>query len=422
MEDEACYEEGNGEEVMVEIVGSDVYVDGVSSGHKEGDFGDEQIRALEASKLKESVDFCASEVAANSRCGADFPESVVSGELTGGGGNVVNGEEISEQYQKAAEIAGDGVEADAVMANSLSNVHSFDPLDGDEDNVHEEIRITYQRKDRRVNLPEKSVILHSDSNVVGMNGFQKIYELAERRSVVISAKLFSVDDMVSQLQALARSPNNGPEFHYNVRSFFEGFRSSIVSTETKLDDLITCEDFEFDFHSSEGIVQSYPSEQFLQDHMKEAGNLRIGAATDFLNSTMPIRNSRKRFSDGSYPTEEVEMDETVKRSENWGSLPAKLILRFAETKSLPTEMKLNKMFRRFGPLMESKTEVDHGSGHAKVVFKRGSDAEVALNSSKNFNVFGSVRVDYEINYLSMISLKVSPLSAPQNSKDTKLQP
>ena len=78
--------------------------------------------------------------------------------------------------------------------------------------------------------------------------------------------------------------------------------------------------------------------------------------------------------------------------------PAELVMNFTEFKSVPSETNLNKMFRRFGRLKESETEVDRVSSRARVVFKKRADAEVALGSAKKFKIFGSVLVNYQLNY------------------------
>lgn len=84
-------------------------------------------------------------------------------------------------------------------------------------------------------------------------------------------------------------------------------------------------------------------------------------------------------------------------------------MKFTEGIYFPSEIHLNKMFRRFGPLMESETEVDRQSGRARVVFKKCSDAEVAHSSAGKFNIFGSIVVNYELNYTPLISYKPLPL-------------
>ena len=68
------------------------------------------------------------------------------------------------------------------------------------------------------------------------------------------------------------------------------------------------------------------------------------------------------------------------------------------------------MFRRFGPLKEGETEVERESGRARVVFKKCSDAEVALNSAAKFSIFGAAAaVSYELNYNPVVQYKPSPI-------------
>ncbi|CAA2971191.1 Non-specific serine threonine kinase [Olea europaea subsp. europaea] len=99
------------------------------------------------------------------------------------------------------------------------------------------------------------------------------------------------------------------------------------------------------------------------------------------------------------------------------SLPAKLVLNFAKRDFLPSEINLTRIFKRFGPLMESKTEVDRDSGCAKVIFKRGSDAEVAFSSARNFNIFGPVLINYQLVHLPATSIQSFPLAIYQGQED-----
>ncbi|KAL5073866.1 hypothetical protein RYX36_012850 [Vicia faba] len=92
--------------------------------------------------------------------------------------------------------------------------------------------------------------------------------------------------------------------------------------------------------------------------------------------------------------------------------PAELVMNFAEFNSVPPEANLNKMFRRFGPLKESETEVDRVSSWARVVFKKCVDAEVAFSSAKKFNIFGSVLINYQLNYTPSALFKASSVLAP----------
>ncbi|KAF5186201.1 Serine/threonine-protein kinase ATM [Thalictrum thalictroides] len=78
------------------------------------------------------------------------------------------------------------------------------------------------------------------------------------------------------------------------------------------------------------------------------------------------------------------------------SYPMALLMSFSELDSIPSEMNLNKIFRRFGPLKESETEVVRDTSSAKVVFKKQADAEVAFSSAAKFSIFGSAQVNYQL--------------------------
>ncbi|KAL6501179.1 hypothetical protein OROHE_025042 [Orobanche hederae] len=244
-----------------------------------------------------------------------------------------------------------------------------------------------------------------------------IDERPEGRSMVLSVESFSVSEMLSQLEVVAHEPKRRHNFINVIHNFFMGFRSWIAlnrRVRKKRAEQTTPGppgvEYEFDDVSdsywTDRIVHNYSEEQMLSNRVNGLGNSQLvpfGVEKPVKTCRRP--NSRKRFSDQMTPD---GLDERVKRRKQ-ESLPTELILKFAERSRIPSEINLNKMFRRFGPLMESETEVDHESGCAKVIFKRGSDAEVAGDSSEKFNIFGPVLVSYQIGYDPLISVKVLPL-------------
>ncbi|KAJ6720317.1 TUDOR/PWWP/MBT SUPERFAMILY PROTEIN [Salix viminalis] len=98
--------------------------------------------------------------------------------------------------------------------------------------------------------------------------------------------------------------------------------------------------------------------------------------------------------------------------------PAELVMHFPVVDSVPSEISLNKMFRRFGPLKESETEVDRDTNRARVIFKRCSDAEAAYGSAPKFNIFGPILVNYQLNYSISVPFKTPPLF--QDEEDATL--
>ncbi|RWW57871.1 hypothetical protein BHE74_00035311 [Ensete ventricosum] len=94
-------------------------------------------------------------------------------------------------------------------------------------------------------------------------------------------------------------------------------------------------------------------------------------------------------------------------------MPTALVLTFSEASSIPAEADLIKLFGRYGPLMEAETEVTKSKNHAKIVFKRRSDAEVALSNAGKYSIFGHTLVSYRLRILEAepkASLSSTPLS------------
>uniref|UniRef100_A0A1J3HCE1 Serine/threonine-protein kinase ATM n=1 Tax=Noccaea caerulescens TaxID=107243 RepID=A0A1J3HCE1_NOCCA len=81
------------------------------------------------------------------------------------------------------------------------------------------------------------------------------------------------------------------------------------------------------------------------------------------------------------------------------SAPNALILKFADSSSVPSEEKLNSIFNRYGPLRESETQIMKKGKKAKVVFKRGEDAKTAFSSSGKYSTFGPSLLSYSLKYV-----------------------
>ncbi|CAF1877799.1 BnaC02g03440D [Brassica napus] len=79
--------------------------------------------------------------------------------------------------------------------------------------------------------------------------------------------------------------------------------------------------------------------------------------------------------------------------------PNALILKFASSGSVPSEEKLNSIFNSYGPLREAETRVMKKGKKARVVFKRGEDAETAFSSSGKYSIFGPSLLSYSLKYV-----------------------
>ncbi|KAJ8557100.1 hypothetical protein K7X08_002725 [Anisodus acutangulus] len=230
--------------------------------------------------------------------------------------------------------------------------------------------------------------------------------------VVIPTELPSPKELLSQLQLVAWAPLKGYNFLKTITTFFSGFRNSVVVRQKRQNSSAGkpgggrkkrasqtaagfAEEFEFDdvndSYWTDRIVQNYGEEQPLQNSQSGEGGEHQLTVHDPEKSNKPGRRSytRKRKPSADHDmTPSVPPEDIEKRKHE----PAELILIFAEGGLLPSEMNLNKMFRRFGPLKELETEVHQESSRARIVFKRGSDAEVAHSSVGKFNIFGSRQV------------------------------
>lgn len=152
--------------------------------------------------------------------------------------------------------------------------------------------------------------------------------------------------------------------------------------------------------ASERVVQS--QNETVDAHVQTATEMVVPTG---LNST-----------DKDGPLESVEPE-----SENGveDPYPTALILTFTDLDSVPSEANLNDIFRKYGPLYESKTEVMKKSRRAKVVFKRTSDAETAFSNTGKCSIFGTALVSYRLKFLP--PTKVSLRQTKRCRKDANLE-
>ncbi|XP_022765322.1 uncharacterized protein LOC111310282 [Durio zibethinus] len=253
------------------------------------------------------------------------------------------------------------------------------------------------------------------------------FEDGHRKRMNITAEYSSLDELLSQLHLAACDPMKSFNSFNIVISIFSDFRDSVVLDQLpgdksggkrkKLPNSIIGfpETFEFedmsDTYWTDRIVQNGSEEQ--PSHGNERGQYQI-VPVDLGKPLQKGRKSRKRYSDFNH-------DLTAQKAPGYVDerAPAELVMNFSEINSVPSETKLNKMFKHFGPLKESETEVDRETSRARVVFRRSSDAEVAYNSAGKFNIFGTVAVNYQLNYTISESFKAL-LYAPTLAEETSL--
>ncbi|GMI84858.1 hypothetical protein HRI_002155100 [Hibiscus trionum] len=251
------------------------------------------------------------------------------------------------------------------------------------------------------------------------------FEDALQNMMSFMANYSSLEELLSQLHEAACDPMKN-SFSLIV-NFFSNFRDSVVVDQHPGDKVGdkrkkspnsifgTPETFEFedmnDTYWTDRIVQNGSEEQL--SHGNGRGQYQI-VPVQLEKPLQKGRKSRKRYSDGNHDLTSQKPPGYVDER-----APAELVMNFTEINSVPSETKLNKMFKHFGPLKESETEVDRETSRARVVFRRSSDAEVAYNSAGKFNIFGPVAVNYQLNYTISESFKAS-LYAPTLAEENPL--
>ncbi|XP_074276356.1 uncharacterized protein LOC141600079 [Silene latifolia] len=233
----------------------------------------------------------------------------------------------------------------------------------------------------------------------------------------------SLDEMLSQLHLFAQDPMKGYNFLGEIVGFFVEFRNLAVSNQrqrmrrgpgkkrkSSTPVVGTPETFEFDDRNDsywrDMVVQNNAEAKPSRRGRKRKDEQGLSVDSEKPSQSKPRKSSRKQYFHGSLgSTVETSSGDKEKQKQ----LPTELLLNFTGMGTIPSEINLNKMFRCFGPLKESETEIDLQSSRARVVFKKRSDAEVAYSSAAMFNIFGSTLVNYQLNYTPSGSFKTCPL-------------
>lgn len=276
-------------------------------------------------------------------------------------------------------------------------------------------------------------------------------------SLIVPYEYSSPDVMLSQLCLAARDPMKGYSFLSLLVDFFSDFRNSIsleratLLKQKKYEKIghrirkqcntnnISKETFDFeemsDSYWADMVIQSSPEEQPSHRSRKRKQISDFVVPTELDGSSYededPLRLSlvldfqgKNRNDDYLYANEKPSSKSCKKKKNSRIMLPldkqavvaektmhrlndnkyvndfspTALLMSFMDSDSVPSEMNLNKIFRRFGPLKESETKVLRDTGSATVIFKKQSDAEVAFSSAAKFSIFGPVRVSYQLRF------------------------
>ncbi|XP_021753994.1 uncharacterized protein LOC110719379 [Chenopodium quinoa] len=245
-----------------------------------------------------------------------------------------------------------------------------------------------------------------------------------------TVKQSSLVEFLAQLHLSARDPMKGYSFFNDIISFFSEFRKVAVTTQRKrlrkgssrkkkpsIPVVGSPETFEFDDRNdsywTDMVVQDSAEAKPARRSRKRKDKQVVSGDHEKPLQQNPRKLSRKQLHHSNHVSTPVVSTEDEKQLD----LPTELRLNFGEMDSVPSEVNLNKMFRRFGPLKESETEIDVQSSRARVVFKKRSDAEVAYSSAATYNIFGSTPVNYQLNYTPFASFS-TPLALTNGIENT----
>ncbi|CAN8279332.1 unnamed protein product [Cochlearia groenlandica] len=245
-----------------------------------------------------------------------------------------------------------------------------------------------------------------------------------------SGESLSVESFVSQLRCAATDPVGDKVVSEITVGFFLDFRNSLASQQF-IPDMVSrkrgrpsnpngggTEAFEFeesgDTYWTDRVIHNGGEEQ---GPTTEKGNYQIAPVelkpAQVQRTRRPYRRRQSQISvpPSSASNKPANFDENA---------PAEIIMTFSETDTIPSEKNLSKMLGHFGTLKESLTEVDKENNRARVVYRKGADAEVAYNSAGRFNIFGTMTVKYELSYTITETFKVQPYVVSLGEVETAL--
>ncbi|KAG7560875.1 hypothetical protein ISN45_Aa05g023520 [Arabidopsis thaliana x Arabidopsis arenosa] len=241
----------------------------------------------------------------------------------------------------------------------------------------------------------------------------------------------STESFVSQLHCAATDPVKENVVSDIAAGFFLDFRNSSASQQVTTEkvskkrgrpsnsDVAGTESFDFeetgDTYWTDRVIHNGGEEQTPPT---EKGNYQVVPVelkpAEVQRTRRPYRRRQSQISiPHSASKKPADFDENA---------PAEIIINFSETDTIPSEKSLSKMFRYFGPIQESQTEVDKEKNRARVVFRKGADAEVAYDSAGRFNIFGAKVVKYEISHTITETFKVQPYVVTLGEEDAAVCP
>ncbi|XP_014491896.1 uncharacterized protein LOC106754400 [Vigna radiata var. radiata] len=238
----------------------------------------------------------------------------------------------------------------------------------------------------------------------------------------------SVSGMTSQLFLAAKNPT-GQSFSSRLVHFFAEFRNSIsLEYSASLERKLSCEQMLgddtgatslgafatvtsepcIDSYWTDRIIESIPEKQSLTKYQNERAIFLPETLSEANPICLKLPPSAEITTDLSINQQDSDRhfgSESSKPAEHWdesstpGFSPTALTLKFSNLDSVPSTTDLNEIFSRFGPLIQSKTELLERTNSVRVVFLKRSDAEAAFSSAGKYSIFGPSLVSYRLKIL-----------------------
>ncbi|GAB4856727.1 hypothetical protein Ancab_014641 [Ancistrocladus abbreviatus] len=271
---------------------------------------------------------------------------------------------------------------------------------------------------------------------------------SKRKRTLPPVECSSSDEMLSQLRLAAKDLLFGYSFPGSMVPFFSDFRNSIVQdnqSSEKHEDSVwevsagksnerstsalnersegrnsglkkerVAKGETIEVSKFEGIEDSYWTDRIISVPEQKAFLVHEDEPEVIPDppsiSGMPA-GLLDKASDCDTSTNLDSMRETGSKDKSENYSPTAMILNFSDPDAIPSESKLNNIFRGFGPLLESETEVMKKGKRAKVVFEKVSDAESAFSKSGKFETFGPSLFRYTLDY-SPVLRKAPSIKSP----------
>ncbi|CAK8571969.1 unnamed protein product [Lathyrus sativus] len=260
----------------------------------------------------------------------------------------------------------------------------------------------------------------TDGNADSFSGnesdsFSPSLEETQKSSLTIPTEVSSLDDLLSLLQRVAQEPQGDYRLLNVIVSFFSDFRNSIAMADDSKKEILPTDEVGTIRRKQPvgGSPKTFDSDDLNDTHCIQNGSeeqqSQRSSRLDHPEKPVHVYARRSYSKKQCFDSNHAEIREKPSGYIDEKS-PAELVLTFNELDSVLSETSLNNIFKQFGPLKESETQIDRGSSRARVVFKKCADAEVAFSSAEKFNIFGQSHVDYRLNYSPSAFLKTASFS------------